>query len=56
MFNNKIVDWTLQFSFHWPHYRCALGWEYIAATEKDNYDTYTFFIVIATLQFDVYYK
>ena len=56
MFNNKIVDWTLEFSLHWPHDRLALGWEYIGPNEEENYSTYTFFLIIGTLQLDVYYE
>jgi len=38
--------------FHFPHDRFALGWEYIAADEIDNYHTITLYLFVITIDFN----
>jgi len=49
------MDWQLHISFHLPHDRFALGWEYIGPTEDYNISTFTCYIFVITLSFDVYH-
>jgi hypothetical protein len=50
------MNWQLEFNLHWPHDRCAVGWEYIGPTEKENEDinTFTVYLFILTINFHVY--
>ena len=47
------MNWTLELNAHWPHDRFALGWEYIAASDKENIYTYTVYLTIFTVSFHV---
>ena len=47
------MNWQLDIAFHWPHDRCALGWEFIGSSEKENISTFTVFLFIATISFHV---
>lgn len=46
------MDWTLLISIHWPHDRFALGWQTIKATEEDDYNTITIFLLVLSLTLD----
>ena len=46
------MNWTLEIAFHWPHDRFALGWEYMACDEENNYKTIKLYLFIATLTLD----
>jgi DUF971 family protein len=47
------MEYVLKISFHFPHDRFALGWEYIKPDAIDNYHTFTLYLFIATLSLDV---
>ena len=48
------MDWQLEMAFHWPHDRCALGWETIAPDPEHNYHTIKVYLIILTLTLDIY--
>tara|TARA_Y100000592_G_scaffold47002_1_gene74672 strand:- start:458 stop:610 length:153 start_codon:yes stop_codon:yes gene_type:complete len=48
------MNWELVFNLHWPHDRCALGWEYIGPDEKENINTFTIYLFILTINFNVF--
>lgn len=48
------MKWQLDIGFHWPHDRCALGWEYIGSDEKDPMNTYTLYLFICTLSLHIF--
>lgn len=50
------MNWELIFSFHWPHDRCALGWEYIGPNEEEDISTYTVYLFIITATLNVFGK
>jgi len=50
------MNWQLILNLHWPHDRCALGWEYIGPTEKENITTFTLYLFILTIHFDIFEK
>jgi len=39
-------------AFHYPHDRFALGWEYIAPDEDNDYNTFTLYLLIVTINFN----
>ena len=46
------MTWNLLISFHYPHNRFALGWEYLAPDESIKYNTLTLYLFIATIDFN----
>jgi len=48
------MNWQLDIALHWPHDRCALGWEYIAPNEKEQMNTFTLYLFICTLSLHVF--
>ena len=46
------MNWKLEISFHWPHDRFALGWEFIHEDEEFDYKTLKVFVLIATFTLD----
>lgn len=46
--------WNLLIVFHWPHDRCALGWEYLPKDDNCDYVTIKFYLFIVTLEFDIF--
>lgn len=48
------MNWQLEFNLHWPHDRCALGWEYIGPSDKENITTFTVYLFIVTINFHVF--
>ncbi len=46
------MPWNLLISFHYPHDRFALGWEYIAPDENNPFNTITLYLLIATIDFN----
>jgi hypothetical protein len=48
------MNWQLDISLHWPHDRCALGWEFIGRSEKEPMDTFTLYLFICTLSFHIF--
>ena len=47
-----MEDWVLYITFHYPHDRFALGWDYIGPDEEHEYHTIRVYLFIATLTFD----
>lgn len=47
------MGWELLIVFHWPHDRCALGWESIRADEEYDYNTFKLYLVIVTLTLNI---
>lgn len=45
--------WHLTITFHWPHNRFALGYEYIGPDDNCDYSTYKLYLLIATLELDI---
>ena len=50
------MNWTLDIGLHWPHDRCAVGWEYIGPTDTEDISTFTLYIFICTISFNIYNK
>jgi hypothetical protein len=48
------MNWQLDIAFHWPHDRCALGWEFIGSSEKEPIDTFTLYLLICTMSLHLY--
>jgi hypothetical protein len=46
------MDWVLKISFHFPHDRFLVGWEYIASDKEYRYNTINVYLFIATLTLD----
>jgi|GEM_PF-1254718 len=46
------MNWEIVLAFHYPHDRFALGWEYIAPDEYNDYNTITLYLLILTLKFN----
>ena len=46
------MSWQIEIAFHYPHDRFALGWEYIAPDEDNQYNTVTLYLLIATINFN----
>ena len=44
--------WTLELGFHWPHDRCALGWEFMQPDNEHNYYTAKFYLLVVTITLD----
>ena len=49
----KVMNWTLQIAFHYPHDRFLLGWEYMAQTKEFDYTTIKLYLFIVTLTLDI---
>ena len=47
------MNWKLLIVTHWPHDRCALGWEYIGPDQENNYTTLKLFLFVVTLELDI---
>lgn len=45
-------NWELEIGFHWPHQRCAIGWEFIEPTERFNYTTIKLYLLLISLTLD----
>lgn len=45
-------DWQLTIETHWPHDRCAIGWEYVAPNEDFEYTTIKLYLILITLTLD----
>ncbi len=43
------MNWDIEIGFHFPHDRCAIGWEWFRADEEYNYTTVRLFIFIMTI-------
>lgn len=50
------MNWQLEFALHMPHDRFALGWEYIGATDKENINTFTLYLLVLTVHLHVFGK
>ncbi len=48
------MNWQLEFNLHWPHDRFAIGWEYIGPNEKEKINTFTAYLFILTINFNVF--
>lgn len=48
------MNWRLEFHLHWPHDRCALGWQYIGPSEEENIHTFTLYLTILTITLDIF--
>jgi len=48
------MNWEITLSFHWPHDRFAIGWEYIGPSEDQNIDTITLFLLISTISINLH--
>ena len=46
------MTWSIDITFHYPHDRLALGWEYIAPDDTARYNTITLYLFIATIDFN----
>ena len=40
-------------SFHWPHDRFALGWDWIRPNFEFNYHTFTVYLLICTIDINI---
>tara|TARA_R100001510_G_C7639760_1_gene197474 strand:- start:506 stop:661 length:156 start_codon:yes stop_codon:yes gene_type:complete len=49
-----MKNWELIFNFHFPHDRCAVGWEYIGPDEKEKINTFTIYLFILTINFNIF--
>lgn len=47
-----MIDWELTIEFHWPHYRLALGWDYISPDDTCNYNTAKLYLLFVTFTLD----
>tara|TARA_R110000772_G_scaffold10023_3_gene32389 strand:+ start:3791 stop:3970 length:180 start_codon:yes stop_codon:yes gene_type:complete len=47
------MNWQLELNAHWPHDRCAIGWEYIGSSEKEKITTFTVFLLVFTISFHI---
>lgn len=43
------MNWQLEIAFHWPHDRCAIGWEYIGPSETEDITTFKIYFFISTI-------
>jgi hypothetical protein len=43
------MNWSLEFCFHFPHDRFALGWEFMDKDEEYNYRTVKLYLFIVTI-------
>jgi hypothetical protein len=48
------MNWQLELSFHLPHDRFALGWEYIGPSDKEEDDITTFTIYFFMMTFNLH--
>jgi hypothetical protein len=48
------MNWEITLSFHWPHDRFAIGWEYIGPSKDQNIDTITLFLLISTISINLH--
>ena len=46
------MNYEILLSFHYPHDRFALGWEYIAPDKECKYHTITLYLFILTINFN----
>ena len=46
-------DWSVDISLHWPHNRCALGWQYMGPTENVQWHTTELFIFTITVTINI---
>jgi hypothetical protein len=42
-------DWSIDITLHWPHNRCALGWQYLAPTDVVHWHTAEIFLFVVTI-------
>ena len=47
-----MIDWDLTIETHWPHDRCAIGWEYIAPDKTFQYTTIKLYLIFITFTLD----
>lgn len=47
------MNWDLEIAFHWPHERCALGWEFFLPDEKHGFTTARLFLLVCTLTLNI---
>lgn len=45
--------YIMQISFHWPHDRLALGWDWVRPSFKFNYHTFTLYLLICTVDINI---
>jgi len=46
------INWNLQITFHYPHNRFVVGWDFISEDEEYNYRTINVYLFIATFTLD----
>ena len=46
------MNWSLEIAFHWPHNRCALGWEHMTPDDECEYSTLKVYLFIVTFTLD----
>ena len=46
-------DWSVDISLHWPHNRCALGWQYLAPTDVVHWYTAELFLFVVTITINI---
>ncbi len=48
-----MKPYIMQLSFHWPHDRLALGWDWVRPSFKFNYHTFTLYLLICTVDINI---
>jgi hypothetical protein len=46
-------EYILCFSFHWPHDRFALGWDWMRPDEKYDYHAIKIYLLICTIDVNI---
>ena len=46
-------DWSIDISLHWPHNRCALGWQYLGPLENVKWHTTEIFLFVITISINI---